>query len=567
MVRVVDLRFCRRLLPLLLVLQLAQQSIAAESAEKPAAKTFSLVEYALPAKASDDATPALQRLFVDVQQQGGGLISIPPGNYFLSGKEPIALASNTRVDATGAVFTLPEKLGNQARLTIFTGSNLHDFHWTGGKFLGRCFDPAKPENDWEPNVATLIFALTTTKSTERISFRRVESLGIAGAVISVFGQSEPRSESGVQTYAKQVRVDNCQLLESGRFMWDYGYLWHILIRPDEFTEHERQLPAKYFRNDLVRSKLQAGSGDRLIRFDNAKVLPVAKEVKPSDVVVFFGGDLPKNIQRGKQYFIVESQPEGIKVAEQPGGQTLVLDGPLGPDAKLIHNQQAAYHALYAPLGGGSGKGAVDLVACEDVRLSNCQLSARGDTMHIQKSRNIVVANNQILGSRMGAFFLAEYCSNATVTGNTIDGTNGSRVMSIEKSCRDVTITGNTFRNGGRGSWINQPTNFILSGNVFVNNTTKAESDPKRGRRTYLTGEFEVYPELYFTLHKPDGEYGSVIVKDNVFETGPACVEAITFAKNGTGIIVKDNIVKGPGRKITVDPTCKEVVVEGNLGAK
>ena len=105
-------------------------------------------------------------------------------------------------------------------------------------------------------------------------------------------------------------------------------------------------------------------------------------------------------------------------------------------------------------------------------------------MHIQKCRDVVFANNHILGSRMGAFFLAEYCTNATVTGNTVDGTNGSRVMSVEKSCADVTITGNTFRGGGRGSWINQPTNFVLADNVFVNNTTKCERDPKRGRRSF-----------------------------------------------------------------------------------
>ena len=73
-----------------------------------------------------------------------------------------------------------------------------------------------------------------------------------------------------------------------------------------------------------------------------------------------------------------------------------------------------------------------------------------------------------------------------ISGNTVDGTNGSRVMSVEKSCADVTITGNTFRNGGRGSWINQPTNFVLSGNVFQNNTTKCERDPKRGRKTFVT---------------------------------------------------------------------------------
>jgi len=37
------------------------------------------------------------------------------------------------------------------------------------------------------------------------------------------------------------------------------------------------------------------------------------------------------------------------------------------------------------------------------------------------------------------------------------------------------VVGNTFRNGGRGSWINQPQGLILSGNVFINNTTNTLS--------------------------------------------------------------------------------------------
>src|SRR6202034_2612743 len=168
---------------------------------------------------------------------------------------------------------------------------------------------------------------------------------------------------------------------------------------------------------------------------------------------------------------------------------------------------------------GPGKGALDLVGCEKVIVRGCRLSALGDTMHIQKSRGVVFANNHITGSRMGAFFLAEFCQNATITGNTVDGTNGSRVISVEKSCEDVTITGNTFRNGGRGSWINQPKNFILSGIIFVNNTTKCEPDQRRGRRTFLTGGWETYSELYFTRYEPEGEYGPVIVRDNIFVLG------------------------------------------------
>ena len=190
----------------------------------------------------------------------------------------------------------------------------------------------------------------------------------------------------------------------------------------------------------------------------------------------------------------------------------------------------------------------------------------GDTMHIQKSRGIVFSGNHITGSRMGAFFLAEYCQNATIVGNTIDGTNGSRVMSVEKSCEDVTITGNTFRNGGRGSWINQPRNFVMTGNVFIDNTTKNEHDPRRGRRTFVTGGYETNPELYFTVYEPDGSYGPVIVRDNVFDIGATCgTPAVTFAPGGKQLLFKDNVFRGRRAVIQADPSCAEVDIRDNAG--
>jgi hypothetical protein len=189
-------------------------------------------------------------------------------------------------------------------------------------------------------------------------------------------------------------------------------------------------------------------------------------------------------------------------------------------------------------------------------------------MHIQRCRNIVFADNHIIGSRMGAFFLAEFCQNATITGNLVDGTNGSRVISVEKSCEDVTITGNTFRNGGRGSWINQPKNFILANNVFVNNTTKGEDDLRRGRRSYETGEPRRFPELYFTLHEEGGSYGPVIVRDNVFQLGDSAPDkAVTFAPNGRDLQMSGNTFPGRAITICVDPSCEAVAIRDNPGAE
>ena len=201
-------------------------------------------------------------------------------------------------------------------------------------------------------------------------------------------------------------------------------------------------------------------------------------------ICFFNDLLPSNLVRGRQYFVVESTPEFIRIAETVGGEPIRFASDSGANTRLIANLFQAHLALYAPAGSGPGKGAFDLVGCEKVIVRGCRLSALGDTMHIQKSRGVIFNGNYINGSRMGAFFLAEYCQDAVITGNTVDGTNGSRVVSVEKSCEDVTIVGNTFRNGGRGSWINQPRNFVLADNIFVNNTTKCERDPRRGRRSF-----------------------------------------------------------------------------------
>ncbi len=513
---------------------------------------------------------ALPALFAKAAENGD-IVTIPPGDYHLDGAEPIPLASGTTVFAHGARFHFPEQLGDGARVVLFEGKDLKRFSWHGGEFLGHVFDPARRENAWEPNVSTRAIEVLTTQpgGTHDLLFRDVRSDGVAGAVIGVHGLGKEGSESEVVAYAERIALEGCTLLRSGKFMWDYGHLWQILTWSEDYDAWEVERARRHFRMDRVRESLVLSAGDDRIQFDNsADPLPVARNAEPRHALSFLGAGLPDNLVRGKQYFVVASEPGFIRISETPGGKPIRFDGAGGEGLALVHNLSAAFWSLYAPTGAGPGKGAFDITSAQDVRVVGCQLSALGDTMHIQRCRNIVFANNHILGSRMGAFFLAEFCQNATVTGNLIDGTNGSRVMSVEKSCEDVTIVGNTFRNGGRGSWINQPKNFILANNVFVNNTTKGEPDPRRGRRSYETGDPRRFPELYFTLHEQDGSYGPVIVRDNVFQLGgSAPEEAVTFAPNGRGIQMSGNAFAERSTIIAVDPSCEDIDIRDNPGAE
>ena len=504
--------------------------------------------------------------------ENGGVITIPPGDYELDGQKPLPLASNLTINAYGARFYFPKTLGDKARVVLFSGENISDLRWFGGHFNGRVFDPAKVENSWEPNSNSRGILISTTAGgrTENLTFRDITSDGLSGAVITVLGSAKQGSDREIETYARNITIESCTLERSGKFMWDYGYLWQITVWPEDYSDSERAMAAKYFRNDLVRGPVRMDSGDDRVRFNNNPPLQVSQKREASqaergnDAVCFYGDMLPSNIVRGKRYFVVESNPDFLRIAESPGGEAVRFASSAGPQTRLISNLFEAFYGLYAPTGSGPGKGAFDLVGCDKVVVHGCHLSALGDTMHIQKSRSVIFADNHITGSRMGAFFLAEFCKDATITGNVVDGTNGSRIISVEKSTEDVTITGNTFRNGGRGSWINQPRNFILADNVFVNNTTKCERDPRRGRRHFATGDYEHYAELYFTTHEPGGRYGNVTIRGNIFTSGSKAEHAIMFAPGGDTILVTDNIFRGPVRDIAHGPECDNVILRGNV---
>lgn len=514
-----------------------------------------------PALVADDSQRLQQLLDID-----SPVIAIPPGDYRLNGVNPIRLRSNITVQAYGARFLLAETLPEPARTVLFHGEDIQDLRWLGGHFEGHVFDPNRETNCWEPNANTRGILVTTSAigRTERIAFRDVTSRDMAGAVITVLGAVSKGNERDVQNPARNVSVENCLLERSGKFMWDYGYLWQAIVWPQEHDALHRAYAAKYFRNDLIRGPVRMEAGDDRVWLNNIPALPKSEATNGHHAICFFNDSLPTNIVRGRQYFVIESTPEYLRVAKDFGGDAIRFEGFAGPNTKLIGDLFQSNLALYAPKGSGPGKGAVDIVAGENVSVRGCTLSALGDTMHIQRSKNVVFSGNQITGSRMGAFFIAEYCKNVTVSGNTVDGTNGSRIMSVEKSTEDITIVGNTFRNGGRGSWINQPRNFILADNIFLNNTTKCERDPKRGRRSYKTGEYETYSELYFTTHEPNGHYGNVIVRGNIFQCGPQAEHAISFAPGGDTILVEGNQFAGPVRDIATTNGCQNVIVRNNV---
>lgn len=135
---------------------------------------------------------------------GGGVMTIPPGDYQLDGAKPLVLSSNTTIMAYGARFHLPTTLPDKAKLVVFAGQDVSNFAWHGGEFLGHVFDPDARENSWEPNATVKGIEVTTTRSggTHDLHFRDVKANGLAGAVIGVHGLATKGSESEVAGWAE-----------------------------------------------------------------------------------------------------------------------------------------------------------------------------------------------------------------------------------------------------------------------------------------------------------------------------------------------------------------------------
>lgn len=79
------------------------------------------------------------------------------------------------------------------------------------------------------------------------------------------------------------------------------------------------------------------------------------------------------------------------------------------------------------------------------------------------------------------------------------------------------------------------------------------------------GTYEKYSEIYFTTHEPGGQYGNIVIRDNVFTSGQHASHAISFAAGGSSISVSGNIFQGPVTGIELHKDCQKVTIERNLG--
>ncbi|MGM9682084.1 MAG: NosD domain-containing protein [Eubacteriales bacterium] len=494
----------------------------------------------------------------------GNIIVIEPGRYLVDSEVPIELNSGTTVIAANAEFIFPRSLGGALHRSMFRGVNISDFYWFGGSFRGYVYNPINSVGLWEPSACSKGIELLRTPEgrSENIRFENVRGIDVGGSVISVYGTFDENSNRRYPV--KNVDIKSCCFENSGKFMWDYGYLWQRIVFPEHHSSKEISDAYKYMPSALISGRVEFSAEGAEICVEN---MPKAIE-NESDTVCFFG-DVPPELLKGCCYYIRTCKKLNgftyLTVSATPGGEVISRFTRPGGSCRLFRNLFTVHHNLYAPDGSGTGKGPLDLSVCDAVKVSDCRMSASGDSMHIHRSHNVVFTGNQITGSRMGAFFIAQFCKNVTVSANTVLGTNGSRVMSVEKSTEDITIIGNTFMGGGRGTWINQPYNIIISDNIFSENTNKCTPSPYIGRLTPNSGKYECYPEIYFTTWEKDACYGAVIMRSNIIKTTPYCSAAVAFHDGGRNIVFESNIIQGEKRDIFVGKKCEYPHMTGNIG--
>ncbi len=210
------------------------------------------------------------------------------------------------------------------------------------------------------------------------------------------------------------------------------------------------------------TKLRIVANDDRVYFDNSKPIPVSKVRVGSDAdrghdaICFFGTELPKNLTKGRQYFVIESQPEFIRVSESLADQRYDLRKSAGRDAKLITNLFHSHLALYAPKGSGPGKGAFDLVGCKNVNVRGCRLSALGDTI---TSKNATEWSSAITISLTGSRMVRSFSQSFARTRRSqairrwYQRVSRYKRREILRRRRDISNYVSWRR---RGSWINQP---------------------------------------------------------------------------------------------------------------
>jgi parallel beta-helix repeat protein len=148
---------------------------------------------------------------------------------------------------------------------------------------------------------------------------------------------------------------------------------------------------------------------------------------------------------------------------------------------------------------------------------------------------------------MGGYFV-ETCDDVLASDNIIRD-NGSRGVTIERGSRNCTLQGCVVVNSGReGLWAPDCSGLVVTGNQFLRNGRKPNGQkPTQNWNANIT----INRDPSDPTKSPTRDY---LVANNLIETTDGQVAAIRIDANATttGIVVRDNVLRGENRRVLVE---------------
>jgi hypothetical protein len=206
------------------------------------------------------------------------------------------------------------------------------------------------------------------------------------------------------------------------------------------------------------------------------------------------------------------------------------------------------------------QGLIAFYHVEDFVVRGCRLErSRSDGTHFYRCRRGQFVQNKVYVAQMGGYFV-ESCEDVLAADNLVRD-NGSRGVTIERGSRDCTRQGRVVAGNGReGLWAPNCTGLVVTGNVFRDNGRKPNGkEPGQVWNATIT----VNKDPRDPTKSPTRDY---LIAHNVLDTtaGQAAAVRIDADRDTTGIVVKDNLLRGENRSIRVEGEGRQsVAVQGN----
>jgi len=205
------------------------------------------------------------------------------------------------------------------------------------------------------------------------------------------------------------------------------------------------------------------------------------------------------------------------------------------------------------------QGLIAFYHVHDFIVRGCRFDkSRSDGTHFFKCKQGQFVHNKVYSAQMGGYFL-ETCTDVLAADNVVRD-NGSRGVTIERGSSACTLRGNIVANSGReGLWAPDSTGLVVTGNVFDRNGRKPNGTTARH---VWNANITVNEDPFDPTKSPVSDY---LIQGNILYTTDSQIAAMRIdASSATGIVVKDNVLRGENRKILVEgDTPGAVELRGN----